>query len=238
MKMTITIFGMLWGNYSSVNKLDDNKISLITKQDLYDRIFGINSDGLPDIISVGTGRNSKCISSVINYIDSLNPDIYVDYIDDIKLNFTKSRPKIVILFDILNRRIIYNGNIIDVTFGDVDESIINAYVGREFIVNGYRKVYKNIGEIETTFNLDIPPVCKYFSDNTHSVNNYFRDINPFLKIAFINIAKRLALEYIMQYRDNPTLSVEHKKDNKSELLEIIDSLQLQINGLKEYIKNM
>lgn len=51
------------------------------------------------------------------------------------------------------------------------------------------------------------------------------------------IIRRLILEFVMQYRLNPTINAP-KKDNKSGLLNIVANLRSQITELKERIANM
>lgn len=221
--MSITIMSNLWEEQSSVLKLYDNPIKLITKRAIYDNVFGINSDGLPDII-IMHNRESPfyCSQQDIDRIDSINPDIYVSYTNDAAINRIKSKPKLLILFDVSNKKITCNGTTIDVKFSDA------GVTGNRISINGITKVYVNIAEMEYIFNLDV--YWPYFEPDYS--REYFTKINPFIKMAFINVTKRLIIEFIMQYRDNPTT------DKKAELLEIADNLQNQLNALRLRIDNM
>lgn len=236
--MAIVIMNILWRSCSSINKFYDENISLRSKQSIYKELFNIDCNNLPDITSIHRSVYLGCTPYIINWVDSFNPDVYINYIDDKTLDFTKSKPKLVILFDLINRKIKYGDITVDVVFEDVDEATIKSYIGRILLFNGNGKICENIEDIRAAFNLEIPNNCKYFSYGyTTYANKYFSSVNPFIKIAFINVTRRLILEYIMQYRDNPTINAP-KKDNKTELLTIIDNLQMQINDLKERIANM
>lgn len=209
--------------------IDDPNFGLISKKDIYHSMFGIDCDGLPNITLKRYISQKIFNSEAIKELDNFKADIYISSVDDKMLQFLNHKPRNIILLNKRNWTITHNDNIIVPQFSDIDEKYIKSTLGRNY---WYKNEY-------VTFTIEI--IREQFDEVI--LSNSVVSSNSYVSSAFTNVVKRLVLEYIMQYRDNPTSSAnptstnEHKKD-KAELLETIDNLQSQINQLKEQIKSM
>lgn len=199
-------YNIFRSNISSTINLVDEHVRIIPKDEIYSKLFGIDDSELPNLTYIKL-RSITCSPKSINEIDKYNPDIFISRVGDNNIDHIKSKPKIIILCDFINRYITFNGEKIQFQFNDLGDEFIRSVLIKENI---------SIEQMKDRF------------DTTHY----------YTRIALDNIVKRLIIEFIMQYRDNPTLTAQPKKDNKVKLLEIIDGLQSQINELRNRISDM
>lgn len=201
-------------NCTSIN-INDPSLTLMPKKLIYAKLFNIsNIDGLPNISYKSLNSNSTNNCKLLDEIHNYKPNIYIGHTTDEILDFINYTPDVIILTGGFNCSIIYNRNDICPQFSDLDENDINH------IIRTYTGSSSN----------GVSMKC----NNTSDVENKFQFFRNF---AVQNIVNRLIIEFIMQYRDNPTISAT-KKDNKTELLEIINNMQNQIDELKRRIDDM
>lgn len=219
--MSIVILSIVESIGKSQSSIIDHCKGLIplrSKELVYRDILGIDSADLPNIsfIEFNNGRPYNvdlCTPHVIKCIDWYNPNIYISCIGDQKLEFIKSKLKLVILYDMVNRQIICNGTV-DVTFSDVGIDGSAENIGDEFYIetdkNGY---YPKDGHLEK---------------------------NTTLARAFANVTKRLIIEFIRNpanlaiKKDDKAELLEIVNQQKS----LIAKIGNKLDELENRIRNM
>lgn len=237
--MSITILSIVESigetQSSTIDVCDDNT-PLRDKQLVYRDLLGIDSTNLPNIYFVKYNKGEfhnihPCNPGIVKIINNYNPDIYISHISDQKIKFI--RPKLAILYDMVNKQIMCNGTI-NVTFDDVDEEYKNKLLDPEFVENRrngqFRYTTQNIND---EFNIKTEREYRY-------LRNGYLEENVLLKRAFMNVTKRLIIEFIK----NPTITAT-KKDDKVELLEIVNlqksliaEMSNKLDELENRIRNM
>lgn len=150
----------------------------------------------------------------MTFLDNYKPDIYVGSTNDSVLGFISHKSKVLILINYLEKIIIYNGIVIKPQLSDVREELITRALDNP--IDFY------IGDTKTRSEL-----ADCFHKSHHLISS-----------AYCNIIKRLVFEFIMQYHDNPTVTATSKKDNKTQLFELVTNLQKQLDEMKNLIDSM
>lgn len=205
--------------YASVRKYNNPHIQLMDKNILYDKLFEIDGTGMVDIVYIRRILNAN--SETIDYVESVNPDIYIDYANNPLLSFLSKKPRLIILIAGPGSvgHIISNGISIDIKLSDIDQKTLDMCCGSGICDPKNTRFYKSL--------------IRQFESGVNDVL-----VHRLRCIAETNVIRRLIIEFIAEYRDNPTLAITAEletTDNKSEMLSLIDDLQNQINRLKELI---
>ena len=201
---------------SSIN-IGDPNLKLISKTEIYKQLFRVSHENLPHISWIyehGTNINSDTIT----YVENFKPDIFIIHGSGSVnvLEHLKHRPKIIIIQNACS--VICNGENIPLQFNDINETFINR-----IIVN-----YHKGGQINGKY---------VVIENRSDCEKLFYSEGLFLCDAVNGCIKRLILEYLTQYKDNPTIKAT-PRDEKAELLELVSTMRNQLNELEQRIKNM
>lgn len=225
--MSVRIYGLSHNNRKTVGctsiNINDPNLQLVSKTEIYRRLFdvGVYNENFPHISCVYQ-HGSNINSDTITYVENFKPDIFVVWCNGSVniLEHLRHRPKIIIGVDGINKKITYNGEPILSQFNDLGKSNINRILencsrGCKEIVNGKQIIIGNRSEFERLFYDEGFMYCA----------------------AFEGTIKRLILEYLTQYKDNPTINIA-PKDDKADLLELVNNMQTQLNELRQRIANM
>ena len=134
-----------------------------------------------------------------------------------KLNFAQSKPKLVILHDILNKQIVRNGQTLNITIDDIGDDYINMLLSKKYT----RQM------IEKEFNT---PTDKYghLTNWTHK--------NDYLLAAYSNVTRRLVMKFIQEigYRQRSYGIYDAMiVSDKAELLETINQMRNRLDELEK-----